>query len=833
MALSLAACGGSSTTTTTSTDTSTTTTTDAAQSFSMTDETNDFEGGSGADTFTGAVNTMSASDYIVGGEGADTLTVRMDANDAFGVIDGVETITIYARGDNGAAPTSFVDVTGATNVELINGNSAYDLADFSTTIDLKFTNADDDYTVAYTDLSGEEDSQSVEMDGYEGAFIVGTTGLETVAITLSGEASDATITDHGTATIESITIAGSVDGELTLAAATDAVTSISASEATGDITLDVSGVTLDQDITGGDGDDTFVFGSTFTTADEVDGGAGSDELTATIGSATTVRPTLAATELLDLDFTAAGTLDLRNSTGVESIELEYSAAPTITNAAASITSITIDEATANTDNLSVDYAASADSAVTITVAGSDTDADNDVAVSVGDITVADNAGALTVSSAGEADNSIDAFTADDVASITVDATSMGLTQTGAFSAAGATSASFTATADTLTIADGSTITLTDATSITVSAIGGAASLGSITTDEDALATITASGAEANDVTIDDLDMDHATTVTLSALAGADITLDTITLAGIDSAGDDVDLEIVVSAEEDSTVTVSDVTETTNATETTIDLITVSGAGTFSFTADDADITVTEIDASSHSGVLTIDMGSNVNSAVDVTIGSGEDHGTSEVNTVTTGSGADTIVGGAGDDVIDANDGGNDITTGAGEDIVVIGHDGGQTIQDFTAGADGDVIRIDLSDVITDSAAGGDVALLGDGANVANGATGSLVDADGATNISASTGNILVVAGTYATVAAAVDSLETGGANVITHDMVDDEAFIALFTDGTDTFVAAVHHDESVDDTAFTATDLDGEVLATLIGVNDLSLFVDGNFDFIT
>ena len=833
MAVSLAACGGGSSTTTTTT---TTTTPTLNRLDPMTTDTDDVQGTSGNDELSAAINTSGAADYVDLGAGTDTFTLRMDADDALGVVEGAENIVIYARGDNGAAPVSFADVTGTTSVTLINGTTNFDLTEFDAAINLKFENSNDDYTVSYADLTGEADSQALELDGFEGNFLVGTTGLETLAITLSGDESDATITDQAAAAIETITITGAADATITLAAATDAVTSINAAVtgavASGDITLDVDAVALDQDITGGAGADTFVFGSTLTTADEVDGGAGSDELTATLAAATTVRPTLANVELLDLDFTAAAELDLRNATGVTSVELEYSAAPTIENAASTLTSITIDEATANTDNLAVDYAAGADSAVTITVGGSDTDADNDVAVSVGDITVTDNAGALTITTTGEADNAIDAVTADDAASLTLNANTMGLTQTGALSAANATAASFIATADDLTAFDGAAATLTDATTVTVNAAGGSVTLGTITSDADATASISAGASDDNDVSIDNLDLDHATTVTIVAAAAADITLDTVTLAGIDSDGDDVDLEFDVTVAEDSVVTVSDITETLNGTETTIDLITVTGAGEFSFTANDADITVTEIDAALHTGVITIDLGTAINSAVDVTLGTGADHGATDVNTVTTGSAADTIVGGAGDDVIDANDGGNDITTGAGEDIVVVGHDGGQSIQDFTVGADADVIRIDISDAEADAAAGGSISVLGDGADVADGAAGSLLTIDGATDISASTANIMVIADDFANVGAMVDSLEVGGANVLTHDLVDDETLMAVFTNGTDAFVATISHAETDDDGDFEAGDLTGEVIATLIGVSDLTELVNGNFDFI-
>ena len=127
MALSLAACGGSSTPVADAdADADAGTTTVADQSLRLTDEGDFVEGGAGDDTITALVDTMSAADEVIGGAGDDTMNIRMDANDVMGVVSGVETINITARGDNGGAPVDFTDVSGVTSVTLT-GNTAFDL----------------------------------------------------------------------------------------------------------------------------------------------------------------------------------------------------------------------------------------------------------------------------------------------------------------------------------------------------------------------------------------------------------------------------------------------------------------------------------------------------------------------------------------------------------------------------------------------------------------------------------------------------------------------------------------------------------------------------------
>lgn len=98
---------------------------------------------------------------------------------------------------------------------------------------------------------------------------------------------------------------------------------------------------------GGSGADTFdgsttsAGAQTLGTADSLDGGAGVDTLSAAIASANTVTPTLKNIENINLTFTAAGTLNLANSTGVTAVNLQASSADAVVTNIAS-TAVALD-----------------------------------------------------------------------------------------------------------------------------------------------------------------------------------------------------------------------------------------------------------------------------------------------------------------------------------------------------------------------------------------------------------------------------------------------------------------------------------------------------------
>ena len=751
MALSLAACGGSSSTTTTSTDTTTTTvTTVTGQSLRLTDEADYAEGGAGDDTFTALVDTMAATDEIVGGAGDDVLNVRMDANDVMGVISGVETINFTARGDNGGAPVDFTDVSGVTSVT-ITGNTAFDLEEYAFGVGLTFSDADDVYTVSYADLSEDDDAQALTVDGYDGTFTVGTTGLETLSITGSGAASEFTVTDHATATIATVNIDGAADVNMTLHSSTDAVETVDASDATGSVTVTASH-TADMTITTGAGDDAIELGTTLSANDDIDAGAGDDEVQGTINGTGTMRIDAIGTETLDINFTAAGTLDLRNTDSVTTLDLSGStAAMDVNRADASLTSVVF-TADSNQD-FNIDYDTDETGSLTVTIGDAD-DGDGE-GVDTGDFTT--DATTLTIAAVGDAANTIDTTTANTATSLTIStSTEDGTLSAGNVTADAATSMTLSAVAGDLTVGtyvDADTLaslsmSATGAADLTVGDVGDSGSNG--VGSAFALTEITATMGTGDlslgtfDITTDDTDGVSLDTITItsggSSIQWADggVSVDgagedegaSISRVAVTATADDLDLDfgdieateideiiLTTSGEDgDATIdafiadTVGNVTMTTGEDlDQTITEIASDEIGNITLSAErDATITLDDLDVDgdvgqiefSGAGSLDLDItdadsvgdidtsGSTVNSTVNV-----DATGAESAVTVTFGAGTNTYT------AASAKDDEITLATDAGTDTIVTSTVAGSiTVDNFEAGTSGDKVTIDVSGI---------------------------------------------------------------------------------------------------------------------------------------
>lgn len=101
---------------------------------------------------------------------------------------------------------------------------------------------------------------------------------------------------------------------------------------------------------------------------------------------------------------------------------------------------------------------------------------------------------------------------------------------------------------------------------------------------------------------------------------------------------------------------------------------------------------------SPTGNNTITINTNsTGTTMQVTLGAGNDAFVGDTDTDC----ADTVQAGAGSDVIQAGDGNDSITTGSGSDIVIydqVAANDREDITDFTAGAGGDVMKFDQSDL---------------------------------------------------------------------------------------------------------------------------------------
>ena len=780
--------------------------------------------GSGDDTLEMAL-LLSAEDVIDMGDGEDTLEVDGSATiiDAETDITNVETLSITSVG---------TDVLDASNVVFDNivWDSTEDADDFTvsglTTESVTLTSSTgedaDDITVELDDATGEDDTVTItiESDDAETNFTIDDIltaegGIETLALVLSGDVQVDGI-DAEFATIEISGEAVAVIGE---GASIESAT-IDASDATGDLTIFLGAA--EHDITGGSGDDTFTFDTDALTSDDtIDGGDGEDTLETNLLDGGSAAPTVTGVETISVGFdegvgsTFSG-LNLSDDVVAIELDAETDGDVILTKLSDSVASIRLGSSAtaAANDDATITYVSTADADHTITIGDSEGED-----VDMEDVTINNNAGALTLVSDGEVANDIDSFAADDAASLAF-TISNGLTVATTFSTSSADTVSVVtdggalvitgaqdfsaATELTFSAADGN-ITFTgamegtDVTSLTVTAEADDFLQTGIFTSaaEDVEVSLTADG----DGTITYVTLDVAALATLDMVAtdGGDVTVSNIVMTGENAEGS-IDVEITLDATgEGSTVTLSDFD---SVAATTLDLVTIisDAEGTVVFTSGDTNLTITEIDASESLGTLTLDT-SDLAAATTITFGDG-------TNDITTDLGF-------ADDITLAAEGGTDTIN------IMDDQTAADTITNFVAGEDGDVISIDVSAILSALSNMGGTALDDTlSVKISSDDDGVLVNANN--TVTAST-NILRLTDSFSNVAAVVAAIDLDDeANVA---LANGDDILVLWTDGSDTFLSALNA------TALGATATASNTLVQLVGV-DITDITAANFAFV-
>jgi hypothetical protein len=364
----------------------------------------------------------------------------------------------------------------------------------------------------------------------------------------------------------------------------------------------------------------------------------------------------------------------------------------------------------------------------------------------------------------------------------------------------ATSVSFDAADGNMTLTGATTAT--DATSLTVSATDDFEQTGNFVSDANIDVNLTAAGSSASVRFNGVLDVDHLQTLTMTASGGGAVTVDDIETLGVDADGDNHALNIVIDASgEDSSANASTVTVSAFAVaaDTTVDSVVITGDadGEVSFTtgnmADTVDLVFTEIDASDFAGTLTI------NTATAVNAGSG----TAEDTTITleTGSGTNTIT--TEELVSDTIT----LAASAGTDTIRIdldndGTSAADTVSNFEAGADGDVISLDVSGIGDTT---GNMVVNGAGTDLSSGLVVTIQDdADGTLTLAAST-NIIRLTNTFANLAA-VDTALTDLVTSAETGLSDNDNLLVLWTNGANTYLSRVQINDAAPDTDGNAGD---------------------------
>jgi len=282
--------------------------------FTLTANIDSLTGASGNDTFVGDATTITAADSINGGAGSDTLNIfGATATSVIPNLTSVENVNFSAP----AAGFTGADVSARTSVETVGlVNSA-----LATTFTI---NANQN--VAYSGVTGganatvvtsaADTAVTVNVAGSTlGAVDVQGAALTTLNVAAGGTAAS-TLASLGSSTGTETTVNLSGNQKITITGALEtSVTTVNASANTAGVTvaLGASNTT----VTGGAGDDRFIFAGNLNTSDTVVGGAGTDTISVTGADYSTV--------------VANGTLAALNSkvTGFETLEFTGTAATTI------------------------------------------------------------------------------------------------------------------------------------------------------------------------------------------------------------------------------------------------------------------------------------------------------------------------------------------------------------------------------------------------------------------------------------------------------------------------------------------------------------------------
>ncbi len=305
-------------------------TTTTGTTVTLTDKVDAVSGGAYNDTFVGSNATLTTGDALTGGSGTDVLRYTATGTSAVTengfTTSSVETLKIQTDATGGTTFTA----TGSTDVNkvintLSTTNLTVDGLKALTTVELTDVQAGDT-TIKFNDdlLTGSADAITLNLDGNVttaggsiGTITLGNnsgTGVETVNVKSSGEASEITTIAGGFTTLN---VTG--DKDLTISSALAGVTTIGASLFTGNLSVVVDSDTTSKDVvvTGGSGNDTADFTDGFEASDSFTGGDGTDSIKLTQAVASgTINGTLSSVENLTVSDSGTGTIDMDSFSGI-------------------------------------------------------------------------------------------------------------------------------------------------------------------------------------------------------------------------------------------------------------------------------------------------------------------------------------------------------------------------------------------------------------------------------------------------------------------------------------------------------------------------------------
>jgi len=337
--------------------------TNPGSTFSLTSSADGFTGTAQADTFNATlvneggvanVQTMNALDSIDGGDGTDTINIQISADVTPTALTSIENVVLTAVADAAVGTDNAVDTFGAANATGITSLTFSATGDddgvtvtgvsnaLSGGVTLKNSAVNTTVTSVNTAIAGSEDALTVNLQSVTGGTLTvdptsGTNGYETFTINSNGASANTLAGfDDGTSTSGATLNIGGAQNLTITAALPTAMTTISAANATGNVTVNLTGAAV-HNATGGTGNDifdlsgSFVDGTTAASRDTVNGGDGTDvlvlddaEVTA-VGSAAQFS-TVTNIETVRMDTEITATSNFSNLTGVTTIEFDGTSA---------------------------------------------------------------------------------------------------------------------------------------------------------------------------------------------------------------------------------------------------------------------------------------------------------------------------------------------------------------------------------------------------------------------------------------------------------------------------------------------------------------------------
>ena len=292
------------------------------------------------------IETLQTGDKATGLAGNDTLNATSNGGAATPTLDGIEHINISVF--DGGFTLAANKITGAQTVNSVDSTQLLTVTNLPNIVGLGLMNTDAGITVSFdsTATSGLTDNLAVTLDPVNGGTITVTpgaaNGFESASIASTGTGKNmlANLTQTAGTSLVTISFTGAQPMELRRTDAT--VVTFDGGSMTADLTLgtgDGSNATPYlafhatnvniKSITGGTGDDLFVFGTTFNgndasgTTEFIDGGAGTgDGMQATLSSSIGSVMPIKDIENLFLNATATSSVNLTGVTGLTKVWID-------------------------------------------------------------------------------------------------------------------------------------------------------------------------------------------------------------------------------------------------------------------------------------------------------------------------------------------------------------------------------------------------------------------------------------------------------------------------------------------------------------------------------